>query len=441
MYNILVVDDEPMICKGIAAILLGSNLQISEVFIAHNGFEALDFLRLEQIDLVFTDIQMEKMNGIELIESIYLENPSLPIVILSAHGEFEYAQKAIRFGAKEYLVKPVMPDRLVGVARNLLVEKKTKSETLEHFTEQKKQADYATLNQNDILNELVTGTIDESEVDDLLKELDYRINGAYFCVITLKLYLDKGGVNDQEILTLKDRNLMKYASFNIIEETVREWDHLIFYNYNSTFSLILQLTEDEQRDASRANQLLMIAQILHNNLETYLKIRSVIGISSIQKGVPQWPSIYNEAVKSLSWGETNKGHYAFYIGDIGKYKNEETSENQIDEANNRFVYEAKKYIEQNYCNKGLKLQDIADSVHLSPNYLSYLFKRVMGTNIWDYVTKLRMDEGKRLILTTDKRRYEISEDIGYESPEHFSKIFKKYFGINISELKNLSNAN
>ncbi|MNR41509.1 HTH-type transcriptional regulator YesS [compost metagenome] len=61
----------------------------------------------------------------------------------------------------------------------------------------------------------------------------------------------------------------------------------------------------------------------------------------------------------------------------------------------------------------------------------------MGTNIWDYVTKLRMEEGKRLILTTDKRRYEISEEIGYESPEHFSKIFKKHFGINISEVKQL----
>ncbi|MNI86295.1 HTH-type transcriptional regulator YesS [compost metagenome] len=78
---------------------------------------------------------------------------------------------------------------------------------------------------------------------------------------------------------------------------------------------------------------------------------------------------------------------------------------------------------------------MADSVHLSPNYLSYLFKKIKGMNLWDYVTKLRMEEGKRLLLTTDMRRYEIAEAVGYESPEHFSKIFKKHFGISPSEVK------
>lgn len=131
MVNILVVDDEPMICKGVAAILKQSNLDIAEVFIAYNGFEALDFIHLEKIDLVFTDIQMEKMNGIELIENIFMEDPTIPIVILSAHGEFEYAQKAIRFGAKEYLVKPITPPHLISVAAKLLGEKEEKQR---HFS-------------------------------------------------------------------------------------------------------------------------------------------------------------------------------------------------------------------------------------------------------------------------------------------------------------------
>ncbi|MDU5947580.1 MAG: helix-turn-helix domain-containing protein, partial [Paenibacillus macerans] len=45
------------------------------------------------------------------------------------------------------------------------------------------------------------------------------------------------------------------------------------------------------------------------------------------------------------------------------------------------------------------------------------------------------EESKALILNTDLRRYEIAERVGYESPEHFSKIFKKYFGVSPSELK------
>jgi two-component system, response regulator YesN len=67
MYNVLVVDDEMMICTGVATVLMNSNIDIAEVFIASNGFEALDYIRLEKIDLLITDIQMDLMNGIELI--------------------------------------------------------------------------------------------------------------------------------------------------------------------------------------------------------------------------------------------------------------------------------------------------------------------------------------------------------------------------------------
>ncbi|MNW50319.1 HTH-type transcriptional activator Btr [compost metagenome] len=102
---------------------------------------------------------------------------------------------------------------------------------------------------------------------------------------------------------------------------------------------------------------------------------------------------------------------------------------------NRIVESAKKYIEENYRQKGLTIHEVARSNHVSPNYLSYLFKKNTGYNLWEYVIKLRMEESKALILNTDLRRYEIAERVGYESPEHFSKIFKKYFGVSPTELK------
>ncbi|KQX62685.1 response regulator [Paenibacillus sp. Root444D2] len=436
MVNILVVDDEPMICKGVATILKQSNLDIAEVFIAYNGFEALDFIHLEKIDLVFTDIQMEKMNGIELIENIFMEDPTIPIVILSAHGEFEYAQKAIRFGAKEYLVKPITPPHLISVAAKLLGEKKEKQRHFSNWESSRTLSEHTSLEMNYYLNELVTGTVHESEVPAIMEKLGTRMRGTHYSMLVIKLSLDRGGIHDQEISTLKDRSLLKYAALNIIEETVNQWCHLVFNNHNSTFSLLLQIPEEEIRGSHSINHLLMVAQMSHTNLQKYVNVKCQIGISRIREGITQLPVIYQEALESLAWSEKHKGHHMFYIEDIGKTTNEQNLTNtQVDEANNRIVYETKTYIEGHFCDKGLKLQDIADAVHLSPNYLSYLFKKVMGVNIWDYVTKLRMEKGKQLILTTDKRRYEISEEIGYESPEHFSKIFKKHFGLNISELK------
>jgi two-component system response regulator YesN len=168
--------------------------------------------------------------------------------------------------------------------------------------------------------------------------------------------------------------------------------------------------------------------LLHNNLLEFIHTKSVIGISRMKEGMKSWTEISQEANEAIRWSDVHKDHYVFYIDDF--------NQNPVIEDNNSYILSAVEYINHNFRQKGLKLQEIADIICLSSNYLSYLFKKIVGINLWDYVTKLRMEEAKRLILTTDMRRYEIADEIGYESPEHFGKIFKKYFGVNPSEFKN-----
>lgn len=76
-------------------------------------------------DLVLMNIQMDGMNGIELMEAVFLEQPGLPFVVISAHDEFTYAQKqkCMKLGAKDYIVKPVSPEQLVEVVGKLLGNK------------------------------------------------------------------------------------------------------------------------------------------------------------------------------------------------------------------------------------------------------------------------------------------------------------------------------
>lgn len=123
MYKILVVDDEPRVSMGIKNFLLGSDLQITFVETALNGFEAIDYLRMDSFDLVLTDIQMSRMSGIELMETIYMEQPHLPVIVISAHEKFDFAKKSMRLGARDYLVKPVEQEDLLRVVRKVLNEK------------------------------------------------------------------------------------------------------------------------------------------------------------------------------------------------------------------------------------------------------------------------------------------------------------------------------
>jgi two-component system response regulator YesN len=442
MYNVLVVDDEMMICTGVATVLMNSNIDIAEVFIASNGFEALDYIRLEKIDLLITDIQMDLMNGIELIETLFTENPMIPVIVLSAHGEFEYAQKALRFGVKEYIVKPVIPAELIRVTKTFLMERETH---LRSFTDsmfnQKFSFEDMTANRNHILNELVSEGFNEAEVDEVFHYLGRRFDGPFYCMLMIKLDLAKAGFLENDIRSFRDRNLLRYAALNIIEETLNGWDSIIFYSGSHSISVVLQFTQEEMNTPTRLNEQTIIAQLLHSNLLEFINTKNVIGISRIKEGIKSWTDISKEANEAVRWSDVHKDHHVFYIEDFGKHEGPPafggiSVTNQMIEDNNSFIRSAIQYIDIHYRQKGLKLQEIAEFVCLSPNYLSYLFKKIVGSNLWDYVTKLRMEEAKRLILTTDKRRYEISDEIGYESPEHFSKIFKKYFGVNPSEIKN-----
>ena len=109
MYRVLVVDDEKIEREGIKFLLSREEgeFEISE---ASNGRQALEILRNEEIDLLLTDIKMPHMDGLELAKKAKEKKEELQIVIFSGYNDFSFAQEAIRYGVKEYVLKPVDPD-------------------------------------------------------------------------------------------------------------------------------------------------------------------------------------------------------------------------------------------------------------------------------------------------------------------------------------------
>lgn len=93
------------------------------------------------------------------------------------------------------------------------------------------------------------------------------------------------------------------------------------------------------------------------------------------------------------------------------------------------------YVHRHYYRSTLQAQDIANDIHFSTSYMSAIFKRRMKKKLWDYITELRIESAKQLLQTTSKKRDEIAYDIGYESPEHFSRMFKRYTGISPTEYR------
>lgn len=107
MYRILIVDDEPMIRKGLQKLVEQSELPIESLRTAENGVVALQRIGEERPDFLFTDIRMPKMDGLELCARVADMDADIQVVVISGYGDFEYAQKCVSYGVKEYLLKPV----------------------------------------------------------------------------------------------------------------------------------------------------------------------------------------------------------------------------------------------------------------------------------------------------------------------------------------------
>jgi two-component system response regulator YesN len=440
MYNILIVDDEPLIVRGLTSLLQSSGLNINNIYTAHNGYEALDYLKMEEIDLLVTDIQMGAMSGIELMQQAKIIKPWVQVIIISAHETFQYAQLAIRLGAKDYLIKPMNSEQFLNSVRHVLLHMDrpvlNQDELISDLRESFHMEQPLPL-RTQVLNRLLSNKSEQTKETSLLLDQKLQLDGPYFAVIKVRLNFN----SDEKARALADRDivLLQYAALNIVNEMLdREWDHLSFYSPNQEISTIIQWDETSYGDSSmdKLNQLEMIGRSLHFNIHKFLGIQSVVGISQILKGHEFLYELNEQVNKAIDWNREHKDHHVFYYGDFKwDLHTEDPSDEELAAQNNMIVDKANEYIHQNYAQKGLTLNEVAQKNHVSPNYLSYLFKKNTGINLWEYVIKLRMEESKRLIQNTDLRRYEISERVGYESPEHFSKIFKKYFGISPSEMK------
>ncbi len=134
--RVLVVDDEAHVRS-----MMGSTLERNgyEVQLASSGREALEALALNTFDLVLTDIVMQDLNGIALLERVHAQQPNLPVVMVTAIHDISVAIDSMRRGAYDYLLKPFEREHLMGTVeralkhRQLLEESHNYQQSLEQM--------------------------------------------------------------------------------------------------------------------------------------------------------------------------------------------------------------------------------------------------------------------------------------------------------------------
>jgi len=123
--NIMIVDDEKIVRESLFHWFTKIGHYVEK---ASSGFEALEKLEKSPFDVLFVDIKMPAMNGIELLEKVKTEYPETIVIIITAYGSIESAVRAMKLGASDYLLKPFKPDYLSLIMEKISQQIKLSSE-------------------------------------------------------------------------------------------------------------------------------------------------------------------------------------------------------------------------------------------------------------------------------------------------------------------------
>jgi len=117
--RILVVDDEENARIGLSRLLAKEGFIVDSV---SNGFEALNYLRQQEVNLIVTDINMPEMNGITFLKELNKSYPKSNVIMITAYGGVESYIEAMNLGAFEYINKPVKIEELKTIVRKIFKE-------------------------------------------------------------------------------------------------------------------------------------------------------------------------------------------------------------------------------------------------------------------------------------------------------------------------------
>lgn len=146
------------------------------------------------------------------------------------------------------------------------------------------------------------------------------------------------------------------------------------------------------------------------------------------------PSKYNEIHEVFS--SLKKVLDSESLGSTDITDSEVNDFNDLSDYDSKIISLVKKYVHEHY--KDVKLEDIAESVHMNTNYLSQFFKQKTGECFSNYLIKVKMNIACKLLNDIRYKTYEVSEMVGYSNPKNFTRTFKNCYGLTPKEYRNQS---
>lgn len=389
-------EDEEVIRKSLAkkARAFFPNARIVE---ARDGREAYERIQSDRPDLALIDIRVPHMSGVELIEKCHGVYDCM-FLIVSGYSEFEYAQKAIRYGAIGYLVKPVQKEELQDAFSRALALSGERSErvtserrgvTLE--SEHRRLVFEKFINYGDVPGASPVTTSERYAIKELKP---YRP-----AMITIYGFENADDVEESATLRAVKQHIVSGASRP--EELT---DPLIVANdYKSQNSLfIIAVGETSQQLAALTREIRMWTNRCRSLFDVELQYR--IG------DIVYLPEDLTSAVRVIAGNCSDP--VALSESDGGASKALRSIANYVTE----------------HCESEVSLKSVSERFSISTSHLSRLFKKSFGITYSAYVVQRRMERAKRLLAGSDLPIGVIAKQAGYDDIHYFYRVFKDNVG-------------
>ncbi|TYA13045.1 response regulator [Paenibacillus faecis] len=494
MLSILVVDDQREEREGIEFLIheLGLPLQVET---AENGRAALAYLEKKPVDILFTDVRMPLMDGLQLTKQALSLQKGLKVILFSGFAEFEYAKTAISLGVSEYLLKPIHVEAFQSSLQKVIDELTHQAQL--QITSQIKQS-YV---KKHVLFNLVNGLGMPSSMKGVALDLPDHYQGAILMEFEKNFFEDAEPDFEQFILTLLEgssdylnlndcQSLLLFSrlpsrSFNsllelgihirnsvqkkykvncylaIHDEVIHlselsacliQLDQLMEYRFFSPDYFVFDAKTDFYVSDDRLPEL--SDHDLLNQIRRDLTDRDFFGVRAntellYQKYAKQlqlsklyvkymFSSLYQDIMTSSApipetelSREIEKLYKADELKEIKEILFEAIARLEQQYSCSEFLHRdiafVKQYIEEHY-GEDLSLELLAARVHLSPHYLSSMFKKHTGYGLNKYIKHVRMKIAKDLLLQSHLKVSDICYQVGFQNVSYFCQNFRDFFG-------------
>ncbi len=399
MIKLLIIDDEPTLVEGLADSLSKVMPNDVDILLAYSSKEALNLLTQYTIDICISDIQMPGMNGLELLGVIEKSWPACRVIFLTAYSEFNWVQQAVRHKC--------CVDYILKTQGDSYIENAVLGQIACIRSEERFAADQCLT----AVPERSASIGNTALIDWLLNE-DTHISGKLPAIAGSTTALI--GLFISQIDDCHSERFMSLILHNFNESFPSahvDISHLTGHQYIvlAGFDDISSITPSNQIH-SRFERIMEVLSHYEQNVNCIFTGKAV----QIERIRSAFIAI-NDKVSDIpedEWG---------FLLDICIHNNNRPD---IDKTLENIM----SYINANISDPNLSLTTIAEKTYYTPAYLSRLFKQKLGSNLLSYITTVRMEYAKQLLMNGEYSIKEVGHKVGFESPSYFSAFFKRNCG-------------